>query len=131
MRQVERNVPRLIDCDDVKIRAALDTPATGLHDGTRLYPTLTLQAAVLLYHVVKSHACLDGNKRIAATLMLVFLRLNGLAPFFSGDELVALTTFAADSAPSNRSSVLDRLQSWITDRTRLALPGDTGTRRPN
>jgi prophage maintenance system killer protein len=44
--------------------------------------------------LVKDHGFLDGNKRIAATLFVYFLKKNGaLAP--EGDKLISPTTLAA------------------------------------
>ncbi|MFM7711373.1 MAG: type II toxin-antitoxin system death-on-curing family toxin, partial [Microcystis sp.] len=38
-----------------------------------VYPTIEEKAAMLLYLVVKNHAFVDGNKRIAAACFLLFL----------------------------------------------------------
>tara|TARA_R110000823_G_scaffold204424_1_gene335413 strand:+ start:230 stop:559 length:330 start_codon:yes stop_codon:yes gene_type:complete len=38
------------------------------------YPTLEEKAATLLYLIVKNHAVVDGNKRIAAACFLLFYR---------------------------------------------------------
>jgi prophage maintenance system killer protein len=62
--------------------------------GQEAYPTLESKAAHLLYFLVKDHGFLDGNKRIAATLFVYFLKKNGaLAP--EGDKLISPTTLAA------------------------------------
>ncbi len=45
--------------------------------GQELYPTMADKAAALAYSLVKNHAFLDGNKRIAHAAMEVFLVLNG------------------------------------------------------
>jgi hypothetical protein len=47
-------------------------------DGKELYPTIEEKAAMLLYLVVKNHSFADGNKRIAATLLIYFLDKNNL-----------------------------------------------------
>jgi death-on-curing family protein len=123
LRRTQPGVPHLRDCDDARIRSALAQPGAGLANGTLLYPTLARQAAVLLYHVTKAHACFDGNKRIAIVLMLTFLELNGLRPIFGGLELVGLTLYAADSDPSDRTTVLDTLVGWIDARIDRTSPG--------
>ena len=46
--------------------------------GEDLYPTLEEKAANLLYFVTKNHSFSDGNKRIAATIIPVFLDKNGV-----------------------------------------------------
>jgi prophage maintenance system killer protein len=45
---------------------------------TECYPTVEEKAAMLLYLIVKNHAFLDGNKRIAASCFLYFLGKNKL-----------------------------------------------------
>ena len=42
-------------------------------DGKDLYPTTEEKAANFLYMIIKNHAFIDGNKRIAATLFIYFL----------------------------------------------------------
>jgi len=80
--------------------------------GQELYPTLESKAAHLLYFLVKDHGFLDGNKRIAATLFVYFLKKNGaLAP--EGDKLIppttlaALTLLIAESKPEEKDLILD------------------------
>jgi death-on-curing family protein len=43
----------------------------------KVYPSIEEKAAMLLYLVVKNHAFVDGNKRIAAACFLLFLERNG------------------------------------------------------
>ena len=52
-----------------------------------LYPTLVQKAARLGYGLVRNHAFVDGNKRIAAHAMLTFLALNGVEPRYTQQEL--------------------------------------------
>lgn len=71
--------------------------------GTDVYPSLEEKAAHLLYFLVKNHAFVDGNKRIAAALFLWFLdRNNALRTpegeqLFSDAALVATTLMIAES----------------------------------
>ena len=46
--------------------------------GEDVYPSLQQKAARLCFGLVKNHPFLDGNKRIGAHVMLVFLALNGI-----------------------------------------------------
>lgn len=57
--------------------SAISRPFLGLKDGTELYPTIEQKAAALIHSLVKNHAFLDGNKRTAAQVTLVFLSENG------------------------------------------------------
>jgi prophage maintenance system killer protein len=76
--------------------------------GEELYPGLAEKAAHLLYFLVKNHAFVDGNKRIAAALFLWFLERNGGllgddgTPRVSNGTLVALTLMIAESRPEEK-----------------------------
>lgn len=54
--------------------------------GAEVYPGVHLKAAVLLESLARNHPLVDGNKRTAATLAFVFLRINGLRHTFTEDE---------------------------------------------
>lgn len=43
-----------------------------------LYPTIQQKASRLCFGLVNNHPFIDGNKRIGAHVMLVFLALNGI-----------------------------------------------------
>lgn len=76
--------------------------------GEDLYPGFEEKAAQLLYLLVKNHAFVDGNKRIAAALFLWFLERNGAlhhadgTPRVSDGALVALTLLIAESRPQEK-----------------------------
>ena len=80
-------------------------------NGQDLYPSIEEKAAVLLYLVVKNHAFVDGNKRIAAASFLLFLKKNNLLftnrglPIISQDALASLTLFVAASKPDEMDTV--------------------------
>lgn len=52
-----------------------------------MYPSLQQKAARLCFGLVKNHPFVDGNKRIGAHAMLVFLALNGIELRHSQTEL--------------------------------------------
>ena len=80
--------------------------------GTELYPTLEHKAAMLLYLVVKNHSFVDGNKRIAAALLLYFLEKNNILYHAEGgrcinnDGLAALTLLIAISKPVEKDTMI-------------------------
>ncbi|WP_379025316.1 RhuM family protein [Parapedobacter deserti] len=75
------------------------------------YPSLEEKAATLLYLVIKNHAFVDGNKRIAAACFLLFLERNNLlydaanTPIISNEALATLTLFVAASKPEEMETV--------------------------
>lgn len=72
--------------DEGLLDLALNNPFQSF-DGKELYPSIQAKAARLCFGLVKNHAMLDGNKRLGAHVMLVFLALNGYELYYSQKEL--------------------------------------------
>ena len=76
-----------------------------------VYSTIEEKAAMLLYLIVKNHAFIDGNKRIAAACFLLFLERNNLlfnlegSPIISNEALAGLTLFVASSKPDEIETI--------------------------
>ncbi|MBC7000338.1 RhuM family protein [Cytophaga sp. FL35] len=87
------------------------------------YPTLEEKAATLLYLIVKNHAFVDGNKRIAAACFLKFLEQNNMLYttaerlIINNDTLASLTLFIASSKPEEMETV-KRLVISVLNRNR-------------
>ncbi len=83
--------------DEGMLDLALNNPFQSF-DGKELYPSIQAKAARLCFGLVKNHAMLDGNKRLGAHAMLVFLALNGHELSYSQKELsdVILALAAGD-----------------------------------
>lgn len=83
------------------------------------YPTIEEKAAMLLYLVVKNHAFVDGNKRIAAACFLLFLKQNELLynaenqAIISNEALASLTLFVAASKADEMETVKNLLVSVL------------------
>lgn len=56
-------------------------------DNEDLYPTIQQKASRLCFGLVNNHPFIDGNKRIGAHVMLVFLALNGIELEYTQDDL--------------------------------------------
>ena len=59
-------------------------------DGKVLYPSVLEKGARLGFGLIQNHAFIDGNKRIGAHAMLVFLALNGFAFSYTQKELTEI-----------------------------------------
>ncbi|MDE6608055.1 MAG: type II toxin-antitoxin system death-on-curing family toxin [Lachnospiraceae bacterium] len=81
--------------DDGLLDYALETPFQSF-SGEELYPSIQSKAARLCYGLVKNHAMIDGNKRIGAHTMLVFLTVNGYELKYTQKELTDLILDVAD-----------------------------------
>ena len=60
---------------------------TSTSSGEDIYPSLQQKATRLCFGLVKNHPFIDGNKRIGAHAMLVFLALNGIELQYLQTEL--------------------------------------------
>ena len=72
--------------DEGLLDSALAAPFQSF-EGHTPYPSLQQKAARLGYGLVKDHPFVDGNKRIGAHAMLVFLALNGIEMDYTQEEL--------------------------------------------
>lgn len=72
--------------DEGLLDSALNAPFQIFGD-TSAYPSLQQKGAGLCYGLVKNHPFIDGNKRIGAHAMLVFLAVNGLELSYTQQEL--------------------------------------------
>lgn len=68
------------------LQSALAAPFQSF-DGKEAYPSLQQKAARMAYGLVQNHPFVDGNKRIGAHVMLVFLALNGVELEYTQREL--------------------------------------------
>jgi len=64
--------------------------------GADAYPTLELKAAALLHSLVRNHALVDGNKRLAWLAAVVFLDLDGHRVSLDDDGAFTLVMEAAE-----------------------------------
>ena len=77
---------------------------------------------MLLYLVTKNHSFSDGNKRIAATLLLWFLNNNGILYREDGSKrltdstLVALTLMIAESKTEEKDVMVKVVVNLINQR---------------
>lgn len=85
--------------DEGLFESAIETPFQTF-GGQDLYPTLIEKAARLAYGLIKNHPFLDGNKRIGAHAMLVFLEINGVKLHFDDAELIRKIYEVADNSIS-------------------------------
>ena len=72
--------------DEGMLDSALNAPFQTF-GGEDVYPSLQKKAARLCFGLVKNHPFVDGNKRIGAHAMLVFLALNGIELQHTHSEL--------------------------------------------
>jgi death on curing protein len=85
---------------DMKLlESAINTPQASF-DGSLLHEDIPAQAAAYLFHVVKNHPFLDGNKRTGVVCATSFLDTNHIKVPWSNDELFDLAIQVATSQMS-------------------------------
>ena len=72
--------------DEGLLDSALNAPFQGFGD-VDSFPSLQQKGARLGYGLICNHAFVDGNKRIGAHAMLLFLSLNGIELEYTQNEL--------------------------------------------
>ena len=77
------------------LESALAMPAATF-GGDFLHASLDEQAAAYLFHLVKNHPFVDGNKRTGLVAMLAFLGLNGRRLEAPDDDLTDLVLGVAE-----------------------------------
>ncbi len=87
-------------------------------DGKDLYPTIQEKAANFLYLITKNHTFIDGNKRIAATLFIYFLKFynilyNEQGQVIDNNTLVAITLLIAQSNPKEKDILIDLVMNFL------------------
>lgn len=93
--------------DEGMLDSALSNPFQSFA-GEELYPSVQAKAARLCYGLVKKHPMVDGNKRIGAHVMLVFLMLNGYELSYTQQEL---SQTILDLASGSLNA--DDIQQWL------------------
>ena len=95
--------------DEGMLQSALAAPFQTFDDES-IYPSLQAKAAQLGFGLVCNHPFLDGNKRIGAHAMLVFLSINGVELRYEQQELVDIILKIA-AGRATRAALLQ----WILD----------------
>lgn len=76
------------------LQSAIAMPQSAF-GGQYLHADLFEMAAAYLFHIVKNHPFLDGNKRAGAAAAIVFLAMNDVQVEADEDALVAITLAVA------------------------------------
>ena len=93
--------------DEGLLESALAAPFQTF-GGEPVYPSLQAKAAQLGFGLIRNHPFVDGNKRIGAHTMLVFLAVNGIELRYEQQELIDIVLSVA-AGQIDRQGVLQ----WI------------------
>ena len=92
----------------------------GSFNGQDVYPSIEEKAANFLYLITKNHTFIDGNKRIAATLFIYFLKFYNILykndkQVIDNNTLVAITLLIAQSNPKEKDILIDLVMNFLND----------------
>lgn len=101
--QIERYGGMLGVRDLELLESAIAAPQSGFGD-QYLHGNLFEMASAYLFHVVRNHPFLDGNKRVGIAAALTFLKLNGVETKIPNQVLVA-TVLAVAQGKTEKSAI--------------------------
>lgn len=104
----EDPIAKFKEHDAEKLDAALNLPK---HDSG--YPTLIDKASILYYVLNKNHPFWNGNKRISAVSLLVFLFINEKWLSVSNEALYEKTLYVAKSDRTEKDKIILEIKQWI------------------
>jgi len=84
--------------------------ASMTFDGVFLHSDLFHMAAAYLFHIVKNHPFIDGNKRTGVAAALLFLRFNGLELSESNSERLYKATVDVVANQTTKEALGDILR---------------------
>ncbi len=92
------------------LKSALGMPP-ATYGGEFLHTDIYEMAASYLFHLVKNHPFIDGNKRVGAVAALVFLALNGFECHAPQDDLADMV-LAVARGDMDKAQVSVFIRSW-------------------
>ena len=95
------------------LKSALGMPA-ATYGGEYLHTDIFEMAAAYLFHIVKNHPFIDGNKRVGAVASLIFLALNGYDFTTSPDKLTQFVIAVARS-DLDKADVVVFIRKWSVE----------------
>jgi prophage maintenance system killer protein len=94
------------------LESCLITPSQQ-DSGKDLYPSLVSKAGILFYQMIKSKPFENGNRKIAATVLLVFLYKNGKWLKADTKEFFDFLEWVAQSPAMLKEQVLSGIELFI------------------
>ena len=82
--------------------------------GKSLYPAFISKASILFYLMIKNHPFQNGNKRIAMTVLFVFLYNNNKWLKVDTQELYNFTVWVAGSPRGVKNQVVKAIEKFLT-----------------
>lgn len=100
--------------DEGLLDAALAMPSAGFGDHF-LHPDAPAMAAAYLFHLVKNHLFIDGNKRVGAMAAYVFLDINGF-DLTAPEEAFEAQIWSIARGESSKEQLTEFFRSYVITR---------------
>ncbi|MDM8565357.1 type II toxin-antitoxin system death-on-curing family toxin [Candidatus Halobeggiatoa sp. HSG11] len=97
--------------DQKSLESAINMPCSTF-DGKYLHSDLYEMAAAYLFHLVKNHPFIDGNKRIGTRAALLFLYLNSIEVKIDPDELADFVISVVENNVSKKE-IADYFRQYV------------------
>lgn len=94
------------------LESCLATPFQSF-SGESLYPTFISKASILFYLMIKNHPFQNGNKRIAMTMLFVFLHKNKKWLKADTQELYNFTIWVASSPSQVKEETVKAVEKFL------------------
>ncbi len=101
----------VVVADYGRLESALARPRASVF-GEDASPDLHLKAAALLHSLLRNHALVDGNKRLAWTACRTFLAINGQWISATEDERFEFVVRVAAGTVRNLDESATQLRAW-------------------
>lgn len=108
----EEPIPPFELAKDAELDALVNLPRQQFF-GIEAYPTLEEKAAIIFYSINKNQIFLNGNKRMSALSLLVFLGINNKKLRVSSDQLTEKALWLAQTESIAFLAIKDTLVNWI------------------
>lgn len=92
------------------LKSALGMPM-ATYGGEFLHTDIHEMAAAYLFHLVKNHPFIDGNKRVGAVAALIFLLMNGY-DFVAPEDDFAEMVLATAQSEMEKAEVVLFIRRW-------------------
>jgi death on curing protein len=114
----ERTLGEVLIRDIGLLESALARPRASAF-GEDAYPTLDAKAAALLHSIARSHALVDGNKRLALAGLIAFYGMNGRRLTLTNDDAYDLVIRVAEGELDDVDGIASLLakanEPWRSD----------------
>jgi death-on-curing protein len=95
------------------LKSAIATPAATFN-GEYLHTDISEMAAAYLFHLVKNHPFIDGNKRVGTVAAIIFLKLNSY-DFTAAPEKLTKLVIKLASGEISKAEVVMFVERWRTE----------------